>query len=201
MLAVAPTIPHHCSDDFLIACRDLAREYEVGIHSHVAGSRSGGAGYGRYGTSLAGHLDELGLVNERFTVAHGVWLDDEDMKWLGDRGLRWRTIPAPTCGWSIGMADMRGMLTGRSMSASAPTAPTARTTKTCTRRCGWPRSLQVQGPDVQRWLTTGEVLRAPEGSARRWDWKSRSENRTPATRPTSSFSTCTTSTGSRPTIL
>ena len=30
VLAVAPTIPHHCSDDFLIACRNLAREYDVG---------------------------------------------------------------------------------------------------------------------------------------------------------------------------
>src|SRR4029078_11963585 len=38
-LAVAPTIPHHCSDDFLIACRNLAREYEGGIHSHVAESK------------------------------------------------------------------------------------------------------------------------------------------------------------------
>ena len=35
-LALAPTIPHHCSDAFLISCRDLAREYDVAIHSHVA---------------------------------------------------------------------------------------------------------------------------------------------------------------------
>ena len=39
MLALAPTIPHHCSDDFLVACRDLAREYDVGVHSHVAESK------------------------------------------------------------------------------------------------------------------------------------------------------------------
>src|SRR5262249_45089644 len=80
-LAVAPTIPHHCSDAFMIACRDLAREYDVGIHSHVAESKvQVVAGYRRYGKSLAAHMDDLGLVNERFTVAHGVWLDDEDMK-------------------------------------------------------------------------------------------------------------------------
>src|SRR5882724_5591473 len=52
-LAVAPTIPHHCSDDFLIACRDLAREYEVGIQSHVSESKvEAVAGYRIYGTSL-----------------------------------------------------------------------------------------------------------------------------------------------------
>ncbi len=35
-LGLAPTIPHHCSDDFIRACVDLAKEYELGIHTHVA---------------------------------------------------------------------------------------------------------------------------------------------------------------------
>ena len=111
MLAVAPTIPHHCSDDFLIACRNLAREYEVGIHSHVAESKvQVVAGYKRYGTSLAAHMDELGLVNERFTVAHGVWLDDDDMKRLGDRGASVAHNPGSNMRLGNGLADMRAML-------------------------------------------------------------------------------------------
>ena len=110
-LAVAPTIPHHCSDDFLIACRNLAREYEVGIHSHVAESKvQVVAGYKRYGTSLAAHMDELGLVNERFTVAHGVWLDGEDMKRLGDRGASVAHNPGSNMRLGNGLADMRAML-------------------------------------------------------------------------------------------
>ncbi|MCX7361575.1 MAG: amidohydrolase family protein, partial [Alphaproteobacteria bacterium] len=86
-LALAPTIPHHCSDDFLIACRDLAKEFDVPIQTHVAESKvQVVAGYQTYGTSLAAHMDKMGLVNDRFTVAHGVWLDADDMKRLGDRG-------------------------------------------------------------------------------------------------------------------
>src|SRR5262249_59491939 len=34
--AVAPTIPHHCSDAFILGCAGLAREFEIGLHSHVA---------------------------------------------------------------------------------------------------------------------------------------------------------------------
>ncbi len=34
--AVAPTIPHHCSDAFILGCAALARDFEVGLHSHVA---------------------------------------------------------------------------------------------------------------------------------------------------------------------
>ena len=56
------------SHDFLIACRDLAREYDVGIHSHVAESKvQVVAGYKRYGTSLAAHMDEVGLMVKTIT--------------------------------------------------------------------------------------------------------------------------------------
>src|SRR5258708_1421722 len=111
VLAVAPTIPHHCSDEFLIACRDLAAEYDVAIHSHVAESKvQVVAGYKRYGTSLAAHMDELGLVNEKFTVAHGVWLDEEDMKRLGGRGASVAHNPGSNMRLGNGLADMRGML-------------------------------------------------------------------------------------------
>ena len=37
--AVAPTIPHHCSDDFILGCAALARDFGVGLHSHVAESK------------------------------------------------------------------------------------------------------------------------------------------------------------------
>src|SRR5256885_13568420 len=37
--AVAPTIPHHCSDDFILGCAALARDFDLGLHSHVAESK------------------------------------------------------------------------------------------------------------------------------------------------------------------
>ena len=37
--AVAPTIPHHCSDEFMLACAKLAREFGVGLHTHVQNPR------------------------------------------------------------------------------------------------------------------------------------------------------------------
>jgi guanine deaminase len=85
--AVAPTIPHHCSDAFLCGCRDLARDFGVGLHSHVAESKVQAlTGIRRYGTSLLAHMDALGLVGPGFTAAHGIWLDDDDLKRLRDAG-------------------------------------------------------------------------------------------------------------------
>jgi 5-methylthioadenosine/S-adenosylhomocysteine deaminase len=168
-LAVAPTIPHHCSDDFLTACRDLAREYEVGLHSHVAESKVQViAGYQRYGTTLAAHMDKLGLVNERFTVAHGVWLDGDDMKRLGDRGANVAHNPGSNMRLGNGLADVRGMISAKvnvGVGTDGANCSDNLNMYEAMRLASF--ASKVQGPDVERWLTTGEALRAAtEGSAR-----------------------------------
>jgi 5-methylthioadenosine/S-adenosylhomocysteine deaminase len=38
--AVAPTIPNHCSDAFMRQCAVLAREFGVGLHTHVQESKA-----------------------------------------------------------------------------------------------------------------------------------------------------------------
>jgi 5-methylthioadenosine/S-adenosylhomocysteine deaminase len=168
-LALAPTIPHHCTDAFLASCRDLAKEYDVGIQSHVAESKVQViAGYERYGTSLAAHMDKMGLVNDRFTVAHGVWLDDDDMKRLGDRGASVAHNPGSNMRLGSGMADVRGML-DRKVNLGIGTDGASCSDNQNMYEAMRLASLvsKVQGPDWQRWLATDEaLLAATEGSAR-----------------------------------
>lgn len=38
-LAIAPTIPHHCSEELLTGARDLARDYDVAFHTHHCESK------------------------------------------------------------------------------------------------------------------------------------------------------------------
>jgi guanine deaminase len=85
--AVAPTIPIHCSDSFMCGCSRLARDHGVAMHSHVGESKvQAVVGLERYGKSLISHLDGLGLIDENFTAAHAVWLDDDDFRLMADRG-------------------------------------------------------------------------------------------------------------------
>lgn len=85
--ALGPTIPLHCSDEFLRGCRDLAKDFDAGIQMHLAESKvQATAGITRYGKTLAAHIDSLGLIGPRFVGAHGVWLDDDDLKIIRDRG-------------------------------------------------------------------------------------------------------------------
>jgi 5-methylthioadenosine/S-adenosylhomocysteine deaminase len=109
--ALGPTIPHHCTDDFLRACRDLAREHDLGMQMHVGESKPQALLAPKvYGKSLVAHLAELGLLNERFCVAHGVWLDDADRARLADAGASVSHNPGSNLKLGSGVADMRRMI-------------------------------------------------------------------------------------------
>ncbi len=106
--AVAPTIPHHCSDAFMCGCRDLARDYKVGLHSHVGESKVQAlVGIKQYGKTLVQHMDSLGLVGPDFVAAHAIWLDDDDLKILRDRGASMAHNPGSNMRLGNGMFRFR----------------------------------------------------------------------------------------------
>jgi guanine deaminase len=168
-LAIAPTIPHHCTDDFMTGCRDLARENGLPLHSHVAESKIQAiAGMRKYGTTLVSHLDKLGLIGPDFTVAHGVWLDDDDMRLLGAKGASVAHNPGSNMRLGSGLARMRKML------ESGVNVGIGTDGSNCSDNQNMYEAMRlasmvskVQGPDWQNWITTGEVLHAATvGSAR-----------------------------------
>jgi 5-methylthioadenosine/S-adenosylhomocysteine deaminase len=167
--AVAPTIPHHCSDEFIRACVDLAREHAVGLHTHVAESKVQAiVGLQRYGKTLTAHLDDLGVVGPHFTVAHGVWLDPDDMKRLGDQGASVAHNPGSNMRLGNGLADMRAMLERRvnvGIGTDGANCSDNLNMYEAMRLASF--ASKAQRPDLERWVTTDEVaLAATEGSAR-----------------------------------
>lgn len=168
-VAVAPTIPHHCSREFLVACLKLSRDYGTGLHSHVAESKVQViAGYQHYGTTLTAYMDSLGLVGPNFTVAHGVWLDDDDMQLLGDKGASVSHNPGSNMRLGNGIADMRGMLDAK-INVGIGTDGAS-----CSDNQNMYENMRIasmiskgQGPDWQDWIATDDVLEAATvGSAR-----------------------------------
>ena len=108
--ALGPTIPLHCSDEFMTACRDLARELDVGLQMHVAESRvQARVGHSRYGRSLTAHLDRLGLLGPRFTAAHAIWIDDDDVARLAGAGASVAHNPGSNLRLGAGIARVRRM--------------------------------------------------------------------------------------------
>jgi 5-methylthioadenosine/S-adenosylhomocysteine deaminase len=108
--ALGPTIPHHCSDAFIVGCRDLAKAHGIGVHMHVAESRVQAlVGPRKFGTTLVGHLHKLGLIDANFTAAHAVWLDDDDMARLADAGACVAHNPGSNMKLGSGIAAARKM--------------------------------------------------------------------------------------------
>ena len=108
---IAPTIPMHCTDGFLEACRDLADEYACPVHTHMAESKlQAMVGKQAYGRTLTAHFDALGLLTERFTAGHGVWLDDDDMRRMADRGASVAHNPGSNLRLGSGIAAVRRLV-------------------------------------------------------------------------------------------
>ena len=85
--AIAPTIPLHCSDEFLVRCRDLAKDYDLSLQTHLAETKAQAVlGLRKYGKTLTAHLDALGMLGPRLSAAHAIWLDDDDRSRLADNG-------------------------------------------------------------------------------------------------------------------
>ncbi|MBT5433950.1 MAG: amidohydrolase [Alphaproteobacteria bacterium] len=107
---IAPTIPMHCTDEFLTACAELSDEFQCPVQTHMAESKLQSlVGQERYGKTLTAHFDDLGLLTERFTSGHGVWLDGDDMRRMADRGASVAHNPASNMRLGSGLAAVREM--------------------------------------------------------------------------------------------
>lgn len=109
--AVSPTIPGQCTEEFLQGCRRLVQEHGVGLHTHLAESKVQAIyAQQRWGTTIAGHLAELGLVGPGFVGAHAIWLTPEDIRLLAGAGAAVAHNPGSNLRLGNGIAALREML-------------------------------------------------------------------------------------------
>ena len=112
-LGIAPTIPLHCSDEFMMACRDIAAEFGMPVQTHLAESPVQRAGAQlRYGTTLTAHLARLGLLGPGFSGAHAIWIDDTEIEVLAKHGGMLAHNPGSNLRLGNGIADMRRAIAG-----------------------------------------------------------------------------------------
>lgn len=167
--ALAPTIPLFCSEEFLAGCRDLAEEYDVGLHMHLSESSAQvEAGHRRYGTTLAEYLDSQKFLSPRFTGAHCVWLSDDDIARMADNGCAIAHNPGSNLRLGSGIARVREMLTanipvgigtdGSNCSDNQNMFEAARFAAYVSR---------VKTPEYTHWVSSADALKmATQGGAR-----------------------------------
>lgn len=109
--ALAPSIPLHCTPEFLATCLRLSRDFDIGLHTHLAESRVQAlAGMERYGRTITAYLESIGFLGPKVVAAHCIWLDSDDIGRLADNGCSVVHNPGSNLRLGSGIAPVREML-------------------------------------------------------------------------------------------
>ena len=109
--ALAPSAPQRCSDRLLIACREIAEEFNVGLHTHLAETRKHAEiGNELYGEPIVHHLENIGFLSSALSVAHAVWLSDQEIDILKRRDVKIVHNPSSNMKLGSGVARVKQML-------------------------------------------------------------------------------------------
>lgn len=101
--ALAPHAIYTVSEDSLRWVAALGAEHQVPIQIHLSETAPEVEGcIAAQGVRPAAYLDELGMLNERAVLAHGVWLDLEELALIAERGATVVTNPVANMKLAVG---------------------------------------------------------------------------------------------------
>ncbi len=86
-MRLAPHAVYTCSPETLQKVKALGEEWCIGFHLHLAETREEDAECRKtYGMSPTKLMDAAGLLGPDTLLAHAIWLDDEDIACIAERG-------------------------------------------------------------------------------------------------------------------
>jgi cytosine/adenosine deaminase-related metal-dependent hydrolase len=106
-----PSAVQRCSDELLTKSAAMARKRKLPMHIHLAETKAQ-AVMGRqiYGTSLLKHLDAIGVLDSNLSLAHSIWIDDDDVELFARRGATPVHNPASNLRIGSGLAPVKRFL-------------------------------------------------------------------------------------------
>jgi len=108
---LAPCSPFSVTAELLRSTRDLARQYGVHCHTHVAETLDEEAFcLERYGRRPVEYLADLGWVGDDVSYAHGVFLTDDEMRLFAETGTGVAHCPTSNMRLGSGIAPVGRML-------------------------------------------------------------------------------------------
>ena len=112
--ALSPSGPQRSSRTLLEGVAGLSERHNLPVLTHVYETRAQAAKareiYGAQHGSMLRFLSEVGLLNQRLTIAHGVWLRGEEVVMLGAAGAGLAHNPVSNLKLKSGVAPMRRVI-------------------------------------------------------------------------------------------
>lgn len=106
-----PHAPYTCSPECLIKVKELAKKHGVGIHIHISETRDEIKQITeKYGKRPVEHLDSIEFLGPEVLAAHCVWLTEQEIKVLRERGVKPVHNPVSNMKHGSGVAPVPEML-------------------------------------------------------------------------------------------
>lgn len=109
-----PATPENCSTEFLQGLGALAERHDTRVFTHVCESKSMALNarwhYAQWGGSLIRYLEDIGLLGPRLTMAHCVWLAQDEIERVAASGAHVASNPVSNLKTKSGVAPIREFL-------------------------------------------------------------------------------------------
>jgi 5-methylthioadenosine/S-adenosylhomocysteine deaminase len=158
---IAPSAPQRCTPDLLVACHDLALKMRVPLHTHVLETKTQAiTGHLMFGKTLVAYMHELGVLGRNTTIAHSVWVTDEDMELMGEAGCSIAHNAVSNQKLGAGIAPIRRLMDAGVTVALGTDGVSSNDTARIfdvMRVAGLIHS--ASGPDYGTWIPAADILR------------------------------------------
>jgi 5-methylthioadenosine/S-adenosylhomocysteine deaminase len=159
---VAPSAPQRCTPDLLTACYDLATAKGLPFHTHVLETITQAVtGPELYGKSLVRYMADLGILGRNTTIAHSVWVDDEDMALLGAASCSVAHNAISNQKLGAGVAPVRRLMdAGVTLALGTDGVSSNDTARIFDVMRVAALLHSAAGPNYDQWLSASEILQA-----------------------------------------
>jgi 5-methylthioadenosine/S-adenosylhomocysteine deaminase len=159
---IAPSAPQRCTPELMLACNDLAREMGTPYHTHVLETKTQAVtGYEKFGKSLIRYMHDLGVLQRHTTIAHSVWVSDDEIALMGEAQCSMAHNAVSNQKLGAGIAPIRRLLdAGVHVGLGTDGLSSNDTARIfdVMRVAGLIHS--VPGPDYSQWISAQEILTA-----------------------------------------
>ncbi len=104
-LCLGPSNPIGCSRELMEQTFELASEYSLAIHTHLLETKSSRV----FSPSIVQYMAEMDWLGPQVSFAHGVWLDERDIKTLAETGCNVVHNPISNLRLGSGIAHVQSM--------------------------------------------------------------------------------------------
>jgi 5-methylthioadenosine/S-adenosylhomocysteine deaminase len=149
---LAPSAPQRCTEEFLLAVRRIADDYDLPIMTHVQETRMQVVtGQVWYGCTPLEYLNRIGFLKPNTQFIHAIWLKPSEIEILAKTGVTVQHNPTSNLKVGSGLAPIRALIDG-GVNISMGTDG-----------CG-----SIEGTDMQNALYLGGLLHKLRGDHTKW---------------------------------